>query len=301
MSSMQPGNPLYQLASEPAAATPQHHYNTWSSSSTSRSSHQKSQSLPHGPGSSRHTLGSRHIAPLASPFHVPDEDPFTNHASAASRAPNPPSMYQPARSTNDPPWQIHAPRPMSGSMKRRADFDLGEDLVSPNFENNRHLQNIFPTHDSLPYDGNKRARVRGFSMGAMRHATSGHQSQATRQLTDLFNDPSSEQPTASGASEVPAAPPSRGTTTVGNMIGLGRLAPPSSYRPPRLASPFAPAAQANPGFSHTFPRSLFPHGLDSIASMEHQRPQMQVHTGQFGSDGSDESNYHGRPDTPRQG
>lgn len=284
MSSMQPGNALYQLASEPPVPTPYHHYNTWSSSSASRSGHQKSQSLPHGPAS-RHTMSSRQVPPLASPFHAPEEDRFINYASATPHLSDAPSISaHQANETRDPPWQIHAPRPMSGSMKRRADFDLGEDLVSPNLENSEEMRNIFPSYDSLPYDGKKRARVRGFSMGAMRHASGAHQRDSTRQLTELFNNPAPEP-------EIPAIPATYGpqvAPSVGNMVGMGRLAPPSSYRPPRLASPFAPAAHAPAGFSNTFPRNLFPHGLNSIASMEQHRPHSQLQS--LGSDGSYDAN-----------
>lgn len=292
MSSMRRGAPLFELTSGPPVPSPQQHYNTWSSSSISRSVHQKSQSLPFGPGTSAYATVRRIQAPLASPLRMPSEDPFVSHETSASSLFQVPALTSVHQRRLEEPWQIHAPRPMSGSMKRRADFDLGEDLTSPVFETGRgSLQDLFPSTDANTTisEGHKRPRVRGFTVGAMRHASSESQRQSSMQLTDLFANPSSESQTVSGA----FAPESHIGPSLGNMVGLGRLAPPSAFHQPRLGSPFAPVSRATTGLSNTFPRSLFPQGLDSISHLEHQRQQPMS---MFGSDGSNEDDNLSTPD-----
>lgn len=292
MSSMRRGAPLFELTSGPAVPTPQQHYNTWSSPSTSRSVHQKSQSLPFGPSTSAYATVRRSQAPLASPLRMPNEDPFLSWDTSASNLPQVPAITSVHQRRLEEPWQIHAPRPMSGSMKRRADFDLGEDLTSPVPETGRgSLQDLFPSTDTntTTSEGHKRPRMRGFTVGALRHASGGPQRQSSTQLTDLFANPPSESQAVSGAlTPEPYIGPS-----LGNMVGLGRLAPPSVFRQPRLGSPFSPVSHANTGLSNTFPRSLFPHGLGSISHLEHQRQQP---VSMFGSDGSNDGDNLGTPD-----
>lgn len=290
MSSMQPGNALWQLASDPPVASSHQHYNTWSSSSTSRTAHHKTQSLPFGPSPSGRGKSSVPKAPLASPFQQPDgEDPFVNSVPSDLTVPEQSSSNTPALPRRkDAPWKIHAPRPMSGSMKRRAEYDLGDELFTSDVDNRRDfLKNLFRSDAAIAGDGHKRLRSRGFSLGAMRHASIEAQQQSSRQLTDLFTDPPPDEP-AVAKGEVDVG------SSVGNMVGMGRLAPPApAYEQPRLGSPFAPAG--NNGFSNTFPRSLFPQGLDSISNLEYQRQQPQLQKSVFGSDGANDDRMNNAP------
>ncbi|KAI9718147.1 MAG: hypothetical protein M1828_006845 [Chrysothrix sp. TS-e1954] len=235
-SSMQPGGMLSQLASE----------STENGQETPRSrsnAHQKSQSLQSNLG-----LGSEsghELRQLASPFHEQ-------------------TQLQPSRPHLDSPLELHHPRPLSGSMKRRAQYQLGEEMLSDDVDMRRNvLEDIFRDPDVAT--GKRRVRSRGFSMGAMRHPSGS--GPPSRQLSELFQPPPAE-----------TSEQDMGEDSSSRMQGVSTHAP-ASLAPPglaphvatrRLRSPFVPSP-SHAGFSNTFPRSLFPQGLDSISSLEHQR------------------------------
>jgi len=245
--SMQLGCPLSQLASE--ELTPHRNDNDWSTQPASRTTtHHKSQSLQLGLG-----LGSNEVNDfrrLASPFQeIPKNRNWLAMAESIPQAQRDYETISSAPPKPGPPTEIHAPRPLSGSMKRRAQYQLGEELLSDDTDTRRNfLEDLFRDSDS---NGKMRVRSRGFSMGAM------SQGPPPRPLAELFSPPSAHE-----------------TSNLENFHIAGmesNILPPShgDYAN-RLGSPFAPTF-ANSGFSNTFPRSLFPQGLDSIAAFEQQR------------------------------
>ncbi|KAB8346153.1 hypothetical protein FH972_023199 [Carpinus fangiana] len=242
-STMQPGNPLSQLSngfvsSHAEPSTPER--------PPSRCNpHQKSQSLQLGLG-----LGSKQPAsdfrPLASPFQELYWQPPTE---AGPSSPNPVTQ---ARSSG-PLLEIHQPRPLSGSMKRRAQYQLGEELLSDDPELRRnYLEDLF--RDSGVAAGKRRVRSRGFSLGAVSHQ------QRQPSLSEVFTPPSNVEamealPTPSVTVSQPALlqPP----TTLGGGTK-------------RLGSPFAPTQTL--GMSNTFPRRLGykGSGMETISTIGRQ-------------------------------
>ena len=239
-STMQPGGPLSQLAREDSLdeRTPPNR----------STAHQKSQSLQHNLGVDRGDGCSPQVRRLASPFH-----PRPTGSDDSSAIDTRPLL--------DPPLELHHPRPLSGSMKRRARYPLGEDLFSddPDTRQN-YLEDLFRDSGGIG-NGKRRIRSRGFSMGSM------HNGGPSRHISDLFAPPNND------GQQVPNADLG-GLAEMHAPGGEGSMeAPPAAVANTgrRLGSPFSPSSSGNVGFSNTFPRSLFPQGLDSIASLDQQR------------------------------
>lgn len=235
--SMQPNGPLAQLATSqnnhhPSAATGR--------PPTGLVGHQKSQSMQVTPN---WLLQQQHVShdrrKLASPFQEKAHHPYTRGTPATSsfEAGNQPGMI------GVQGIEIHAPQPLSGSMKRRTQHALGQDMLSP--PRGDVLQELF--HKPLD-DGTQRVRSRGFSMSAMR------QPSGSRQLSDVFGPRSHElvRDAQSRAS--------------GDRLGNALLHAPTGFGSARLGSPFSPSTTQTT-FSRTFPRSSFPLGLDSLSSL----------------------------------
>lgn len=274
--SMQPGGPLSQLASEPRASGPR----TPPPRSPRTGAHQKSQSLQFTLGLGNQQEPAVDVRRLASPFH---EKPHQMPA-----PPLPPPMQsviqQPKRL--DSPLELHHPRPLSSSMKRRAHWPLGEESLSEDPEIRRDwLQTMLD--DPSVANGKRRMR-RGFSLGAARHSLP-----QTRHISDLYAAPdatdASDRPMISHhAQNQPSmheVQPSSGSSQLGApMMGIQYQHQPHQEHPlPRpLGSPFAPI-RSNVGLSNTFPRSLFPQGLDSVHSFEQQQHAQQDNSVNTGS------------------
>lgn len=252
---MHPGAPLSQLARESNLDAKHNH--------PSRSPvHQKSQSLQLSVGLDQATpQTASEIRRLASPFRP--------HVTMA--LPESSGSADPARPRLDPPLELHHPRPLSGSMKRRAQYPLGEDLFSDDPDTRRnYLEDLFRDSGGIG-NGKRRIRSRGFSLGSMQHGG------PSRHISDLFTPPTAEQAQEDDAPE----PDTIEVMREGHpqrLFGLG-----AGYAEPgpataatsnparRLGSPFSPTGAGNVGFSNTFPRSLFPQGLEDISSLEQQR------------------------------
>lgn len=251
--SMQPGGPLSQLAQSEDRTIRRR---PWSHQPTARvSAHQKSQSLQLELG-----LGSRprsyNFGKLASPFAAPSlpqswmmrpapspiAEDFTYHVPAPPQQP-------------DFTTRIHAPRPLSASMKRRAHYSLGEEAISKDVDVRRSwLEGLFKDSVRGETEGQRRVRNRGFSMSAVKYAPSARHS---RHLSEIFSPPSmTEQGEAS--SSIPPVPP---------LPEMDRLPLPPRPRTLRLGSPFAPHL-AKTRYSNTFPRNSFPQGLDGMSPFD---------------------------------
>ena len=276
-SSMQPGNPLSQLSSS-GLRTPQR-----------SSPHVKSSSLQSTFGvtnDQQHRQGLASLRQLASPFQEkPRETTVPGPRSSDRSALRPAQAFrhlqpQPQQRRLASPLEIHQPRPMTASMKRRAQYQLGEELLSDDPElRQSFLEDIF--RDPATHSGKRRVRSRGFSLGAVRHASAGSAS-SSRQLSELFTPPATtdEQQFTSSVQQTkqpPLSQPGTGFLGPSHVRPQPRLMPTSALGTDaacRLGSPFAPAG--NVGMSNTFPRSLFPQGLDSISNLETQRQQQEL-------------------------
>lgn len=265
-SSMQPGNLLSQLASS-SPKTPQR-----------INPHLKSQSLQSTFGFANdhlHREGLASLRRLASPFQEqPRRDVPSSFSGESTLRPH--HMPPPQQRKHYSPIEIQHPKPLSASMKRRAQYQLGEELVSDDPELRRSfLEDVF--RDPAVASGKRRVRSRGFSLGAVRNAAEAS-SQPSRQLSELFTPPATENSqqassnTQQDRSPVPGnlgdafKPPSQSQLTSAPSFANGAVR--------RLGSPFVPTS--NVGMSNTFPRSLFPQGLDSISNLDSQRqPQVQ--------------------------
>jgi len=267
-SSMQPDAPLHQLGQD-GVWKPRPFSTEYARPAVRAGVHHRSQSLQLGLGLNNEPFDPKSFSQLASPFH----EPIPQQADwIPSLPPAPPASTRMAPVQEDleegAQVKIHAPRPLSGSMKRRAEYPLGEEIVSNDPEKRRSMiQNLF--RNSMDA-GDTRLQARGFSMGAMRHPA------GSRHLSDIFTPPQtilerSEQPagndeSASATAESPLA----------QQMNTYRLNPPPHLAHiNRLGSPFAP----NTRLSRTFPRTAFPAGLDSITAMSegHQQPQTTAH------------------------
>ncbi|KAL9048963.1 MAG: hypothetical protein Q9162_007461 [Coniocarpon cinnabarinum] len=277
--SMQPGNPLSQLSSS-QPRTPQRsnpHVKSSSMQSTFGVNNQQ-----------QHQEGLASLRQLASPFQEKSHN-GTNASHTASNHNDEPTLRPfrslqasravPPQRRQASPLEIHQPRPMTASMKRRAQYQLGEELLSDNPElRQSFLEDVF--RDPATASGKRRVRSRGFSLGAVRN-NSNESRQSSRQLSELFTPPSTTDPQqASSSAQAPREQPiqEHGPPKLGTPFQ-----PHASQQMPaptfgndaarRLGSPFAP--MSNVGMSNTFPRSLFPQGLGSIAKLDSQREQQE--------------------------
>ena len=260
-STMQPGNPLSQLASSDPT-TPQR-----------TNMHVKSQSLQSTFGVAndrQHQEGLASLRRLASPFQEqPRRDPKPSSEGQSSLQPPQMNDFQSHKSAS--PLEIKHPKPMSASMKRRAQYQLGEEPPADDLELRRgFLEDIF--RDPAVASGKRRVRSRCFSLGAVRNASS-NPAQNPTQLNELFTPPVTEDNT-----QVSSASHQRSCLPAINLGDVFQPSAPSQHaRTPtlaavagrRLGSPFVPTASV--AQSNTFPRSLFPHGLDSISNLDSQR------------------------------
>lgn len=244
--SMQPGGPLSQLAmtgDETVRRRP------WSHQPTARvSAHQKSQSLQLELG-----LGDRprsyHFGKVAGAPPLPQSWMMQS----AAPAPIAEDHVLPPPPQPDFTPKIHAPRPLSASMKRRAHYSLGEEAISTDVDVRRSwLEGLFKDSVRDENDGQRRVRNRGFSMGAVKYTPSARHS---RHLSEIFAPPSSLEQAASGSS-IPPVPP---------LPAMGHLPVPQQPQTLRLGSPFAPHLTNNTRYSNTFPRNAFPQGLEGMS------------------------------------
>ena len=248
-SSMQPGGPLARLTMEG--------YESKNKTPTRACTHQKSQSLQRL-GVGLQTPARQQNVRLASPFEwyrlgqPPPDEPHTVHSS---------------------PVELHHPKPLSSSMKRRAAYALGEEILSDDPDARRNaLENMFNESGGIG-NGKRRVRSRGFSTGAVNQSLP-----SSRHISQVFDPPGYPMPHLDPEPEAPQS----GTQSASQMqpetsssAGPAQTwhAPPPAFDPSRtLGSPFSPGAPIGPsGMSNTFPRSLFPQGLDSISSLDNPR------------------------------
>lgn len=226
--SMQPDGPLARLAGG--------YYHSQSTANTIRpipqvNGHQKSQSLHASPNWFAQQASSDHHK-LASPF----QEKRKRFHDRDAILPSPLSRDESDAQT----MEIHAPRPLSGSMKRRTQYALGQAMGPSEDARPDFLHELF--HKPID-NGHQRVRSRGFSMSAMRQVS------AARQLSDVFRRPSDM-----------AVDDGNGNPQ-GNLLSA-----PAIDASARLGSPFSPG-NAQSSFSRTFPRNSFPLGLDSLASL----------------------------------
>ena len=268
-STMQPGNPLSQLASS-SPKTPQRinpHLKSSSLQSTFALANEQ-----------QHQEGLASLRRLASPFQ---EQPRRNASPLQETAQSAKlSVPQPQQRHLASPLELQHPQPMSASMKRRAQAQLGEELLTDDPELRRSfLEDIF--RDPAAASGKRRIRSRGFSLGAVRHA-GGASREHPQQFSELFTPPSTEATQQSSSSFQSKA----GNTSI-NPTGAFRLSEISELAPPnkladgairRLGSPFVPTRHVE--MSNTFPRNLFPHGLDRMSGLDTQRPEHELEVGQ---------------------
>lgn len=277
-SSMQPGNPLSQLASSsprtPRRSTP--HVKSSSMQSTFGINNEQ-----------QHQEGLASLRRLASPFQEKPRDGTvvnaTQYATSAAPTLRPSSCLQtagplPQQRRLASPLEIHQPRPMSASMKRRAQYQLGEELLTDDPEVRMNfLEETF--RDPATASGKRRVRSRGFSLGAVRNG-SGSSRQGSRQLSELFTPPTTTDaapPSSSIQQQLERQNTNLGTPFQPHLPSQLRAAPTfGNDAARRLGSPFAPVG--NVGMSNTFPRSLFPQGLDRISSLESPRQQQEHET-----------------------
>lgn len=262
-STMQPGNTLSQFASS-SPKTPQR-----------ASLHVKSRSLQSTFGvanEQQHQQGLESLRRLASPFQ---EQPRqgTMPSSSGQMTLQPPQLPVAQQRRLGSPLEIQHPKPMSASMKRRAQYQLGEELLADDPElRQSFLEDIF--RDPAVASGKRRVRSRGFSLGMVRHVTHASKQPST-QLAELFTPPMTEErqiAPVSGQADI---------TQPGSNVasGLHRASHSQLAQAPnlaeraarRLGSPFVPTGGV--AQSNTFPRSLFPQGLDSLSNLESQRHQ----------------------------
>ena len=247
-STMQPGAPVNQFGNddEPGPSAPGNYSNV----------HQKSQSLQFELGIGNNRPARRlDYGELASPFQPEEKE---------DEEMPPPKFHSPHLQA---PLELHHPRPMSGSMKRRAQYPLGEEMLSENADTRRDvLEQLFQGEGMA--SGKRRVRSRGFSMGAM-----GRSNPPSRHVSDLFANPPAvgTDGRLTGYHEFNFQPPPPNGYPPMMYDGACDEPPPQSTAG-RLGSPIALTCNSsNVGLSNTFPRSLFPQGLDSISSLEQQR------------------------------
>ncbi|KAI9653456.1 MAG: hypothetical protein M1831_006004 [Alyxoria varia] len=247
-SSMQPGGPLARLTMEG--------YESRNKTPTRLGQHQKSQSLQRL-GVGMQTPVRQQNAGLSSPFEWYRSD---------QPAPGEP------RTVHAAPVELHHPKPLSSSMKRRAAYALGEEMLSDDPDARRNaLEDMFNESGGIG-NGKRRVRSRGFSTGAVNQSGT-----SSRHISQVFDppgypmphiDPEPESPQSSAHFASQMQP--EGSNPAPSQTW--HAAPPAFDPSRTLGSPFAPRATSGTfGLSNTFPRSLFPEGLDSISSLDQQR------------------------------
>lgn len=254
--SMQPDAPLAQLAQDlPVKPRP---YSTEYSRPARRGVHHRSQSLQLGLGLHSQPVDASKFRDLASPFHESQQpDWLTTAPAAITTAPTTQHMASVKEDITEEgaSIKIHAPRPLSGTLKRRSELPTGADeLVTGDSEKRRSMiQNLF--RSSID-EGDTRFHGRASTIGAIRHSTCG------RHLADIFTPPTiAEQaeplPSPIGTSHT------RQASLADQMSSYRLPAPPQLEEIPRLASPFAPAPNAR--FSRTFPRTSHHPGYHGLS------------------------------------
>jgi len=218
-STMQPGNPLSQLASEGSSRTSRAG-SPLAQPSGRLSAHQKSQSLHIATG-----IGSyhRHSAPrqLASPFVArPMYSSLRSHAAPSESRPNDHPLPKLLHSQSE----LRAPMPMPRSFKRRALHHILRD----DDESKNYLKQLFgdPAETS-----DRRVRDRGFSLGDM--------GTGARRLASVFVPPQIDEPMQTEPTDAPT-------------LNTSLLAQPAAENIPRLRSPFSPKGNQ----FNTFPRLM---------------------------------------------
>lgn len=252
--SMQPGGPLSQLAGTQERTIRRR---PWSHQPTARvSAHQKSQSLQLELG-----LGSRprsyNFGKLASPFAAPSlPQSWMMKAAPSPIAEDFATQILPPPPQPDFSPRLHAPRPLSASMKRRAQYPLGEEAISKDVDARRSwLEDLFKDSVRENKDDQRRVRSRGFSMGAVKYAPSPRHS---RHLSEIFA-PQSTMEQDEPSSAIPPVPP---------LPSMDHLPLPSQQpHIMRLGSPFAPHL-SNTRYSNTFPRNAFPQGFEGMSPFD---------------------------------
>ena len=248
---MQPDAPLAQLAQDlPIKPRP---YSTEYSRPARRGVHHRSQSLQLGLGLNIQSVDTSKFRDLASPFHEsqqPDwlSTPMPAAANSLRMAAVPEDITEEGASI-----KIHAPRPLSGTLKRRSEIPMGADeLVTGDSEKRRSMiQNLFR---SSVDEGDTRFHDRASTVGAIRHST------CSRHLADIFTPPTIDE--QAEPSPLPSATLHTRQSSLADQMSSYRLpAPPRLDTVPRLASPFAPGSNAR--FSRTFPRTSFHRGSGS--------------------------------------
>lgn len=228
--SMQFGNPLSQLASQ--AATPKPREDVFYTQPLARTSaHQKSHSLQLGLGLNSYPA----IAPRRTSNPRPSILGSDHFANPAPRL--------------DPPAEIHAPMPLSGSLKRRAQYQLGEESSSeaPG-DRQDFLQDLFGAPAATSH---RRIRSRGFSLGDM----------SAQRLTSIFTPPEESE------EQAPVEQPQQLEPVTAAPVDTSLLmAPPVPQHIRRLGSPFG-GRSSNTHFN-TCPRNFLSSLADPTVSIE---------------------------------
>lgn len=245
---MQVGNPLSQLASEPSSRA-----DDWFSQPVARiNAHQKSQSLHIGLGISSSLRSGRGVNALGSPFR--ESSRRTAVDAGFDQGYGAPSFHA---SRLDPPLELHSPMPLSRSFKRRALTRLKGSRGGDEGRQNL-LQELFgaPAESS-----HRRVRSRGFSLGDM--------GDGGRRLSSLFTPPDAmDQTEAEVDVHEPQPEPQPQPQEVPILDipdDIHCMEAPEPDR--RLGSPFG-GRSTNVHFSNTFPRNFTPYAFESAASFE---------------------------------
>jgi len=250
-SSMQEGNPLSQLAAEPAASSPKNDEWFGTQPLARANAHQKSQSLHIGLG-----LGntSKHVNPavLGSPFNPRKSRRGMKERMLHALRNNSSSQVDGQGAT-----RLRAPAPLPRSFKRRAQFKLDEDQPVRNDDSRQVLLNeLFGAPAETSH---RRVRSRGFSLGDM--------GEGARQLSTVFTPPITIDASNNMFSGIPMlSDVQHAASTIADPFVDS--APPLNEVPSnQLASPFASRSN-NVHFSNTFPRNFTPRTFEPATSFE---------------------------------
>lgn len=249
-SAMQTGNPLSELATDATLAQPQLPVGMSDRPISRSGAHQRSHSLQLGIESS--VPPSSDFRGLASPFNPQFQHGATWHARQRPAASQVSSEAMDLSPRLEPPAELHAPLPMSKSLKKRARLHLDDGTGGEGREN--LLKDLF----GAPADSShRRVRSRGFSLGDM--------NEGARRLSSIFTPPSMDEVVKSSSPAAFPYVPHTQTTSSSHTAAGSMLAPPVPDVPPRLGSPFAPHKQEKQ--FNTIPRNFKVH-LDPAATFE---------------------------------
>lgn len=251
-SAMQTGNPLRQLTTDTTPASSELPTSMTDRPISRSGAHQRSHSLQLGIESSAPPSDFR---VLASPFNPQFQHGATWHARhrpATSQVPT--DAMELSSPKLEPPAELHAPLPLSKSLKKRARLQLDDGSSGEGRE--ILIKDLF----GAPADSShRRVRSRGFSLGDMNEGA------ATR-LSSIFTPPSMDEIVARPTPGVVTFATNQASTSPPSQASSGSmLAPPLPDMPPRLGSPFAPHKQDKQ--FNTIPRNFKVH-LDPAASIE---------------------------------